>query len=571
MSANSLSVPFPIFNDIDGDPLDAGYIYIGTANLDPVTNPISVYFDEALTVPAAQPIRTLNGFPSNSGSPARLYVDADDYSITVKNKKGSQVYTSPTSTFKLSFARISGQIPGDRVDFVQSGTGATTQTTQSKLREMVSVKDFGALIDGVTDDYPAVQNAASDPNSIRATDGDYLLSTSVTMTVPKSFVGNGPTTLFEADSSFTGSIFRIAPAAGTDPKGWTVSDFAVTNSGNATNVFLLDIASAGEYISKLTIKNVISKTQVSGYFLELLNSIPNLDGFFTSYISDNWSLGGYYLENAGDSLYLERNTTTGAGVGYYVNQLGTAANIFIRDGNCTSAGGALNLVAGANVVFDGMQVECPTTFTGSNNAAVSVHRPSGGSVYNTKITNNSINTQGNPLYCVYVGNAVGTVIDGNELYCDPATGSHIFLDSGASGTIIGSNKYYSSVTGAEISPIIVNNGVGTVGDWVDATISLSGWTSQGATENPLGFFKDRDGTVHIRGRVAGTPATAGSVLFTLPVGFRPTIKDYQVSLFGAVSYVRGEVIILINATGNVSILTNNTTNIELNSLTFSTK
>ena len=57
MSANSLSVPFPIFNDIDGDPLDAGYIYIGTANLDPVTNPISVYFDEALTVPAAQPVQ----------------------------------------------------------------------------------------------------------------------------------------------------------------------------------------------------------------------------------------------------------------------------------------------------------------------------------------------------------------------------------------------------------------------------------------------------------------------------------------------------------------------------------
>lgn len=40
--------------------------------------------------------------------------------------------------------------------FVQSGTGASTRTWQTKVRELVSVKDFGAVGDGVVDDAPAL-------------------------------------------------------------------------------------------------------------------------------------------------------------------------------------------------------------------------------------------------------------------------------------------------------------------------------------------------------------------------------------------------------------------------------
>jgi hypothetical protein len=88
MTALSIQPPFPIFTDTDGSPLENGYIWLGTANQDPQANPITAYWDAALTITAAQPIRTSGGYPSRSGTPARLYV-ASDYSIRVQNKNGS--------------------------------------------------------------------------------------------------------------------------------------------------------------------------------------------------------------------------------------------------------------------------------------------------------------------------------------------------------------------------------------------------------------------------------------------------------------------------------------------------
>jgi len=76
----------------------------------------------------------------------------------------------------------------DQLGFLQSGTGATTRTIQNKLRDVVSVKDFGAVGDGVADDTAAIQTAITYACSlvggatITVPDGLYLLS--ATLTVP---------------------------------------------------------------------------------------------------------------------------------------------------------------------------------------------------------------------------------------------------------------------------------------------------------------------------------------------------------------------------------------------------
>jgi hypothetical protein len=230
--SSSIVSPFPFFTDTTGAPLEGGYIYIGQSNLNPETAPVNVFWDAALTIPAAQPVRTVGGYPSRQGTPSRFYSATDTYSITVRNKNRALVFSAfdqsdaPTSVFDIStqlitatagqttftltvFSYLPGtdtlqvfrnglrlnlgldyletnsstvtltapaalgdqflfqggavvtgdQVPGSGVSFIQAGTGAVTRNMQDKARESVSVLDFGAVGDGVTDDTVAVQAA----------------------------------------------------------------------------------------------------------------------------------------------------------------------------------------------------------------------------------------------------------------------------------------------------------------------------------------------------------------------------------------------------------------------------
>jgi len=180
MSALSIQPTYPIFTGTDGLPLENGYIWIGEANLDPQGNPINIYWDAALTIAAPQPIRTLNGYPSRNGTPARLYVDSN-YSIRVMNKNGGMVYSAPEATEIYSSELIS---------FIQAGTGAVQRTAQDKMREVVSVKDFGAVGDGVADDTVAIQAAFSARFGVEFPRGVYRVTSTISVDRNISVYGN---------------------------------------------------------------------------------------------------------------------------------------------------------------------------------------------------------------------------------------------------------------------------------------------------------------------------------------------------------------------------------------------
>jgi hypothetical protein len=169
MSALSIQPTFPIFTDIDGQPLEDGYIFIGAANLNPQTNPIIVYQNAALTTVAVQPIRTRGGYPVFSGTPGRLYVNSD-YSIQVQNKNGSVVYSAPAATERYSDIVISA-VNADDVIYDPAGTGAVQQTAQKVFRRSINVAEYGAVGNGVTDDTAAINNAI---NAAHANGGGFV-------------------------------------------------------------------------------------------------------------------------------------------------------------------------------------------------------------------------------------------------------------------------------------------------------------------------------------------------------------------------------------------------------------
>lgn len=163
--------PFKVYTGRDGKPLNNGYVYFGVANQNPVTAPITVYWDLAGTQPALQPLRTENGYIVHAGTPANVFCDVD-YSELVNDSRGRRVFYARTSadfsvvSALLAFiALLASSVGTSLVGFIQAGVGAILRTGQAKLRERVSIEDFGGVGDGVTNCTEALLNAIA---SLRA-------------------------------------------------------------------------------------------------------------------------------------------------------------------------------------------------------------------------------------------------------------------------------------------------------------------------------------------------------------------------------------------------------------------
>ena len=376
MALTQVTGPYPIFTDLDGSPLDDGYLYIGAINEDPETNPIQVFWDSDLTIPATQPIRTNSGYAWRNGTPALLYT-AGEFSITIRNKRQEFVLYSPVGygfdpaavsasvvkndfigdgvevDFTLSSApstilatnvfingvyqekdsySLSGNVitfsiapplsssievmtnetgvinagNATAISYTASFPGAVQQTVQTKLEQYVSVKDFGAVGDGVTDDTAAIQAALdSGAKTIVGVAGDnYMITAPLTLSASGvTFSGYGAT-ITQATTNTNGLEIGYDGASFVQVSDITISGFEFVGADDgltttASGAIVVYSTSANPYTTangcqRIKVDNCRASGWAFGVVATGVNGLLVSDSYFTGMKYHSSTVAGGY-------------------------------------------------------------------------------------------------------------------------------------------------------------------------------------------------------------------------------------------------------------------------------------
>jgi hypothetical protein len=110
----------------------------------------------SIQIPQTDPVSTNIIVPKISDRASRLLGFGSTGSVAVSGSTIAQVDAAVATITSIASAP-SGNSAG--ISHIAAGFGAVTTTVQAKLRQTVSVKDFGAVGDGVADDAAAIQAA----------------------------------------------------------------------------------------------------------------------------------------------------------------------------------------------------------------------------------------------------------------------------------------------------------------------------------------------------------------------------------------------------------------------------
>ena len=196
----------------------------------------------------------------------------------------NDIYTESDRSWKFNGTSWDGlptpSVSGN-VAYTPAGTGAVDTVVETKLRETVSVKDFGAVGDGVANDTAAIQAAINaNPNKrIYLPSGNYLVST-IEINSCKLF-GEGDSTVITQ----TGSELYIIKASGG--KGSSSNLFADANTGsNTCTVVDGSVFSDGDWvlITDSDAYSTFSTTYRGGELIEIDSVAGNVITFVTDIV-----------------------------------------------------------------------------------------------------------------------------------------------------------------------------------------------------------------------------------------------------------------------------------------------
>ena len=175
--------------------------------------------------------------------------------IPMGGNKLTGLANGTAATDAAAFGQFNASTGAANVGFIQSGTGAVATTVQSKLRESVSVKDFGAVGDGVTNDTDAFNKAIAASLNIYIPPGTYLLSPTATWASTLIYLG-----INTGNPARTGLNIRGAGVGNTTLKlgnsvGASVLMFGSGNTDNLVDMtfsdFTIDLNGANNNIGTI--------------------------------------------------------------------------------------------------------------------------------------------------------------------------------------------------------------------------------------------------------------------------------------------------------------------------------
>lgn len=140
------------FFTADGTPLVGGKLYSYAAG---TTTPLATYTDESASTVNSNPIVL------DSRGEASVWLGNQSYKLKLTTANDQEIWTVDDLNVPVTdpLAALAAATGATLVGFKQSMTTAVARTVAAKLQETVSVKDFGAVGDGTTNDTSAF-NAA---------------------------------------------------------------------------------------------------------------------------------------------------------------------------------------------------------------------------------------------------------------------------------------------------------------------------------------------------------------------------------------------------------------------------
>jgi hypothetical protein len=355
--------------------------------------------------------------------------------------------------------------------FQQIGAGAVARTIIAKLRENLSINDFGAKCDSVTDDTAAIAAAiAATPSGgilNGATDGSHCVvkgSGTAIFTYAKAISIQNLNLLVDPSVPNTRDVFYLNPTTSLYGGGFfTVNVVPVSGTPGQHVIHIDTTANTVAAWNNIHVENSLFAQTGGGYSLYLHGRSDGVGVFLSEFRGTQFN-GGVRVLFGGDSLnFTNQNFFGGINTGLLSSQVAGSGNLLVKNNNFAATGfEAIVIDSGVKPIISDNVIEHAFTGALAGSGLVNM-RGATATILNPTIWNNQIQVAnsglGNPN-TIYVGAASDTEIGMNRVNVWAGVSQVVNSATAVRTKILGDNVWNNQNVVGNL--IITDSGSGTI-------------------------------------------------------------------------------------------------------------